>query len=339
MKKLIVFIICLATINMAYGKKLGSLTDVINPYSIMIAGGKLYVVEGPKIYIYSIKNLKLEAKFGNAGEGPSEFKVVPIVNIGNVILDVYPNFLAITSIGKLSYFSTDGKFLKEFRTEHQWGCFKPLGDKFVGRGKIYQGNRKYNTVKLFDSNFKNGEEFSRTQSFFCEGSVNPMLMAGPEYFVINNLVYVEEDKELIQVYDMDGKPTSTLDISKGYDKVKITQKDIDKYLDYFKTEPAFESLYPIIKRDSKFPKYFPPIKNFASADGKLYIIRWTGTMGTREIAEFDVKGNLLKKARIPFFMKDPFIAYAYSFNGGKIYQLVENENDEGKWDLLVEELK
>jgi hypothetical protein len=95
----------------------------------------------------------------------------------------------------------------------------------------------------------------------------------------------------------------------------------------------------MIKRDIKFPKYFPGIKFFNFADRKLYIIRWTGTKDKQKFAVFDLEGKFLKKALVPFYMKDTILPYAYAIGNGILYQLVENKDTEGKWDLHAADIK
>ncbi len=169
--------------------------------------------------------------------------------------------------------------------------------------------------------------------------MNPLYMAGPAYYVVDDKAYIEKDKDSIYVFDKDGENVSTLDINRGYKKVKLTSNDRTKFLDYFKTSPNFKKSYPIIKRDIQFLDYFPGIKYFYIFDKKIYILRWTKDTLKQEIAVFDLNGKLLKNTVAPCHMKDLIGFYPYTISDGKFYQLVENEEKEGHWDMHVTQLK
>jgi hypothetical protein len=339
-KKLVLFIIFLMVINLVYAKKIGILTDVVNPYSISASKGRLYVVDGPVIFIYSLKDLKLEKKFGKKGEGPEEFRINPQINMGSVMLDVYDEFLLVNSLGKISYYSRDGEYKKEIRSTSVWGAFKPLGKKFAGYGVTVKDELRYVETKLYDSDLQKGEGFCLNQVFINIGrEVNPFLIHGPAFYTWDNKLYTEKEKDAVEVYDQDGKKIKTLDINQGYKKVAISEKDKKKYLDYFKTEPAFKPIYEEIKKVMKYPDHFPGIKLFYSADKKLYIFRWATQNNKQEIGIFDLNGKLLKNVQVPFYEKDAIFPYAFAIAENILYQLVEDENDEGKWNLFATELK
>ena len=137
MKKTITLsLVLLFIVSIIYSKKLGTLSDIVNPFSITIDSGNVYIVEGPKVYIYSLKDLNFIKKFGKKGEGPEEFRTAPMTNMGNIMIDVYSEFILVNSLGKLSYFSKDGKYQKEIRATGNWRSFKLLSKKFVGFGGI-----------------------------------------------------------------------------------------------------------------------------------------------------------------------------------------------------------
>jgi hypothetical protein len=341
MKRFIAIIIFLLVINLVYAKKVGTLTEVINPYAIEVDGGKLFIVEGPVIYIYSLNDLKLEKKFGRRGEGPEEFMITPQINMGNVMLDIYPEYLLVNSLRRISYFSKDGTYQKEIRANSLWGAYKPLGKQFVGFGSTFmEEGIRYIAIKLYDSSIKKGTVFFKHKVFINPNiEVLPFLIHGPAFYTCDNKMYIEKDKKVVLVYDQEGKNIASLDINQNYEKEKVTKEYKTRYLDYFKTEPALKELYEMIKRDIKFPKYFPGINFFNFADRKLYIIRWTGTKDKRKFAVFDLEGKFLKKALVPFYMKDTILPYAYAIGNGILYQLVENEDTDGKWDLYAADIK
>ena len=327
-------------LNFNYGKKIGTITDVVNPYSLQIDNGNLYIVEGPVVYIYSLKNLKQIKKFGKKGEGPKEFMVLPTANMGNINIEIYSKYILINSIGKISFFSKDGKYLKEMRTSGNYNSFKVFGNKFVGFGGFSRvKNIEFIHLRIYDSLQSKGLDFFKQQNFYNPGEVNPFLLYGPNFFTADDKIYVEKNKDEIQVFDQSGKHVSTIDINQGYKKKLVKNSDKNKYLNYFKNEPAFKSMYRNIKRDVNFFKYFPGIRLFELSGKRIYVIRWTGNNDKTDIGVYDLNGKLIRNIQVPFIMKDTMIPYAYTINNDILYQLIENEEDESKWDVFSTEIK
>ncbi len=339
-RKIIFMFLSILLISFMFGKKIGTITDLINPYSLRVDNGKLYIVEGTSIYIYSLKGLKLENKFGKKGEGPEEFRVAPRTNMGNVNIEIYSDFILVNSLGKISFFSKDGEYQKEIRASGNWRSFKYLGDKFVGFGGFSrEKNIQFIHLRIYDDLQKNGIDFFKQQVFFNQGNVNPFLFHGPNFYTVNGKIYVEKDKNRILVFDKIGNQISSIDVNKGYRKVLVTDKDRSKFLNYFKTHPSFKELYGRVKRDIKLNKYLPGIKLFLFADNKFYLIRWTSSDSKQDIAVFDLNGKLIKKAQTTFLMKDMMIPYAFTISNDLLYQLIENKDEEGNWDLFATPIK
>ncbi len=323
-----------------YGEKVGNITGVISPYIMEVSKSKLYVVDGIFVCIYDLSTLKLEKKIGKRGEGPGEFFVPPQTNMGNVSLDVYDDFMTVTSVGKLSYFSKQGDYIKEIKAGHPWPNLKAIGDKFVGRGSSSEHGINYNTVKIYNSGMNPQQDFIRVKNWFSMGTeVNPFFLPGPQFYVFNNRIYVEKDKDAIAVFDQSGSLLKTLDINQHYDKPRVTAEEKEKWLEFFKGEPAFKDLLPGIKRDLKLPDYFPGIRFFFAPDRELCIFRWTGEPGKLEVDIFDLDGHFIQKSQMPIFMKNIIAPEAIAISDRKIYQLVENEETEGQWDLHVMEIE
>jgi hypothetical protein len=84
----------------------------LSPELIRVDENKIYITENANIYIYSKKDFKLIKKFGKKGAGPEEFRI-GFAN-GMLWISVIPGCIFVHSIGKISYFTTEGKFLKRF---------------------------------------------------------------------------------------------------------------------------------------------------------------------------------------------------------------------------------
>jgi len=53
---------------------------------------------------------------------------------------------------------------------------------------------------------------------------------------------------------------------------------------------------------------------------------------------FDIKGKFLKKLFLPYKFMNPVDEYPIAVKSGKLYQLIENE-DEEKWELHITVIK
>lgn len=345
MKKNILLIISMfAAFCSIYAEKVGTITEVVNPFQLVVEGPKMYISEGPVIYIYSLKDLQLQKKFGKAGEGPREFKLNPGVYMGSVMLNLTPNYLLVNSVGRLSFFTKDGEYIKEMISPKTiFGAFQALGDKFVGNGRTVEQEKKpYRTVEIYNSTLDESKEFYRYNLFYSIKLqyVNILEAYGPFYNVCDNKIFIEKEKDSVSVFDKKGKFLYSIDINKGYKKPGFTGEDKKLFMDFIDKEPGFKRLSQFIsKKAIKFPGYYPGIRFYNVDDKKVYVIRWKEKNGKSDIWVFDLKGNFIKRAWVKFFEKNPIIPNAYSIHKGKLYQLVENEDTEGKWDLYVTDIK
>lgn len=344
MKKNILLIICiLAALCSIYAEKPRTVTEVANPFQLVVEGPRMYISEGASIYIYTLNDLKLQKKFGKAGEGPREFKLHPAVYMGSVMLNLSPGYILVNSVGRLSFFTKDGEYIKEMKSPNIiLGAFQSLGDQFVGNGKTVEYEKEpYRTVAIYNSTLEKSEEFYKYNLFYSikQQYVNLLEAFGPFFYVCENKIFIEKNKDSISVFDNKGKFLYSIDVNKGYKKPEFTKEDKKKFMDFVDKEPAFKKLAQLISRESiKFPGNYPGIRFFNVDDKKVYVIRWKEKNGKSDIWVFDLKGNFLKRAWVTFFEKNPIIPYAYSIHKGKLYQLVESENSE-YWELYITEIK
>ena len=333
-KTILGILIVLTVILPLSARKVGVLTGLTNPFSMDVDGDRIYIVDGPLTCIYSLTDLHKISQFGKKGEGPGEFMLQPTLNMGCIELELYPDFLTATSIGKLSFFSKDGVFQKEVRTLSPWGSMKPLPKGFVGRGRASRAGIRYNTLKIYESGLDDGREFVHQRGFISPGTeLNPYHFAGPFFYIVNGRIYVEYEKDEVRVYDQTGRLIKTIDINRGYQKSAVSARDRDDFRTYLKTEPAWKDHYQDFKSWIKFPDFKPGIKYFYLSEGIICIIRWTGKGDERDLSLYDLQGKLLKNTQAPLIMKDTMMPYPHSFHQGSFYQLIEDPEEEGTWVL------
>lgn len=340
MKKQMILIIVLLLLlllgvgSFLYPGKVAVLDGVVNPFSIMgVDDNQLYITDGAAVHIYSLKDYSLKKKFGRRGEGPQEFKVEPTINMGSVTLEVYPDYLLVNSLGKISFFTKGGEFIKEIRSISPNGCFKVMGDRFVGYSLLAGNKTHYITVNIYDSTLKVVRELYREPRWINPGKdINVFGIRGALFFVSDDKILVENRQSNIVVFNGNGEKLYSIDPQ--IKPLKVTEKAKKRVHDFFKSLPQFKQLYAIFKDRLKFPRYFPKIRFFFVADHKIYVLSWRRKEKKSECFIYDLEGNLINKTYLPLVEDNIFLPYPFAIGNGKHYQLIENEDGEA-WELHV----
>jgi hypothetical protein len=331
MKKTGLFLLILFITTFAFTEVVKTFPDLMRPGRIMVDKDKLYILEFPHIYIYSLDDFRLIKKFGRQGEGPQEF-------MGGLNITAYTDHIIVNSQGKISYWTKTGEFIREKKCPFAGGV-EPLGaDMYVGNGfrrGDTERDKNYNTIDLYDSNFKKIREIDRTEASFQNRGFT--VFAQTYYFInsrTKNMIYVigKEGFE-INVFDENAKKLFT--IKEDYKTLNVTKADEKEAHEYFKK--TFPRLYEANKHLIKFADYKPAIRNFLEYDKKVYVETYHVKDGKVEFYVFGQDGKLLKRVFLPIVKQDFRTNYPYFIDGGKLYHLVESE-DEELWELRVTEV-
>jgi len=316
-----------------YPGKVVVLDEVVNPFIMKVDDNQLYISDGAAIHIYSLKDYSLKKKFGRKGEGPREFKVEPTINMGSVIIDVYPDYLLVNSLGKISFFTKQGEFIKEIRSISPNGWFKVMGDRFVGYSRTIENKTNYLTVNIYDSTLNVVKELYKEPQWINPGKdINVFGIRSALSYVSDNKILIENRRSSIMVFNSNGKKLYSIDPQ--INPLKVTEKAKKRAHDFFKSLPQFKQLYTVIKDRLKFPRYFPKIRFFFVTDHKIYVLSWRRKEKKSECFIYDLAGNLINKTYLPLEENNIFIPYPFAIGNGKHYQLVENEDDE-TWELHI----
>jgi len=338
---LIVWVVLMLSVA-GFGVKLASLPDIFSPNSMAVDDKQVYVVEKAVVFIYSLKDYSLKAKFGKAGEGPQEFRV----SAGGEGVFVLPkkDVLLINSIGKLSFYSKDGKFIKEMKTPPgssgaQGGpLFQPIDGKFVGMGvAIDQKNEEMGfSVNLFNDRMEKIKELKKIK--FMKNRKMFLPMEFPIVYVWDNKIIMTGDKEGISIdmYDAEGNKVSS--VHREYKSLKVTDKYKEDVYETFRTMPETKAFFEQIKQLIGFSDYFPAIQLFWAVDGRIYIMTYLEKDGKCEFFVFDFKGKLLKHVFLPVVYMYGIRTNPIAVKNDKLYQLIENP-DEEEWELHAVEIR
>jgi outer membrane protein assembly factor BamB len=335
MRRFLLFVLLVILTSSVFAAKVATLSEVSKPFQLIADKERIYVIEGTTIFVYSLKDYKLMTKFGKNGEGPKEFKVRPSGRVKMYPLD---DKIYVNSIGKASVFTKKGKFVREM-TAVTGRNFIPLGhQQFIGEGVFNEDKKAYRIIDIFDSNLKKVKTFFKQLHIMQRGKVK-VYFSSLAFKTYDNKIFVTgEEGFVIRVFDNNGKKIYT--INRDYKKRKITLKDKENVLGWFKGDPRYnERQYQYIKENIQFPEYFPAIDEMIVKDDKIYI-RTHNTEGDNyQFVIFNAdSGKYLETRRIFLIRDNPMYPYHYDIANGKAYQIVEDLEKE-KWDFHISPIK
>ena len=147
----------------ASAELVAKLPQVMNPFFITIADGRIYIVEDSvAVHIFTLdpQGVSFVKTFGRAGQGPGEFDYIYTVR-------PFKDHLDIPGSHKLARFSPDGNYISEVTVTV--GVFKGaayrLGDRYVVRDLNFDEKGSTTTIRLYDKDFKLVKEIgARTAS-------------------------------------------------------------------------------------------------------------------------------------------------------------------------------
>lgn len=317
-----------------FGEKVTELEELINPQMISVGKDNLFVTEKTLVYIYSLKDFKLVQKFGKEGEGPGEFKRYAVV---------FPlkDELLVNSQGRVSYFSKQGKYIKEIKSQVGFiggGAFAPVGKNFGGQGFTVENQKFYQTFNLFDSKLAKIKEVYRYQIVRSREKIDPLTVRLYRFACksYKDRFYAANDADgIIKAFDAEGKEIMTVNYQ--FADLEVTKAHIKEMLEHYKINPDTKGVYERVKDRIEFPKYYPKFYDFFPGDN-LYVLTYNRRDNKTEFIIFDKKGKFVKKTMVPFYQTNMHVTYPYNVYGNKLYQVVENEDDES-WELHVNTIK
>jgi len=335
MKKSILTIILIFMGSLLFPEKLARLPEVAKPFFITIDGNQMYIAEKSTVALYSMNDFKLERKIGKRGEGPSEFKSIPMP-------EVFPDYLVINNFGKFLLFSRSGDFISEKRTILFYLFIYPVGKNFVALTTERNPKTKSpsKSITLLDKDMKpikkiaSQKEENEPQG---KGRGKKRIDVFIDYFrhnVYGDKIYIADSRKgfFIEVFDSMGN--KLYEIDKTSEKLKVTDELKKVYL-----KRLDNSANPFDKRMENenrvnyvFPDYFPAFEDLAVKDGKIYVFTYKRRESKREVVVMDLKGNIIKNS----FVTDTGTKL-YSISNGIYYYLIDNVDRE-VWELFGEKI-
>jgi len=329
MKKVLIILSLVIFISGTFlkGDVIATFPDLLKPTSLVIDEDKLYITQDITIFIYSMKDFKLIKKFGKQGEGPQEFNRFAVVT-------PHKDKLLINSMSKISFYTKNGEYIREVKTKGGFSfLYYPLGDKFVGRGVSAKENVRYVSVNLYDKDLNKIKTLLNQEddNQFAKGSLK-ILNSTLNYMTFDEKLYLINGKEFeIKVFDETAKEVLT--IKRDYKKREFTEEDKQDIFDLIKADPRQKQFFDTIKKMAVFPKEWPALASVFERDNIIYVSTFKAKEKTQyEFYLFDSKGKFIHSLFIPMKFQTALQPYPLSIKDGKLFQLIENE-DEEEWEL------
>lgn len=338
----LVYMFCLAGLLLAAGP-LGAesrvLPEVLKPEAVAVHADYLYVVEESTILIFKLPDFKFVKRFGKSGEGPMEFSRF-------VTVTPLRDKLWINSMGKLSIFSLTGDFMEVKKSPGQFrSLVLPLAAGFVGRMMQRSEDGMSVSLALFDAGMSKVKDLSPlpTGGFGGRGGrrgpgggspmvfpMTPSLMAGNG----ESAAVTAWDEFKVLLIGDGGKRVKTLEKA-DFKRPRLNSEERKAYQESLKRR--FGTRWNQMKDRITIAEFYPSVAELFFDGADLIVTTWMTENGLTRTVRFSADGRELGVKALPLRNSAPLERYPLTVGNGRIYQLVENEDEE--WELVVTSLK
>lgn len=356
MKKWIfwIFLILLLIMNL-YGNKTYALEGLLKPDSMTVDNHTLFVVDGARVFSYSLKDFGLQRIFGKKGEGPGELSSVPFWS--NQIT-LHQGNLFIEGLSKYMLVKKNGQLLHERKKAKRFLKMLPVGDNYVVRTFPFRHSDQkfYEIIKTVNAQMEDIQELYQldTTTLNRNGNHFPIIPDSVNFSVYKGKIYIEDSLKgfLIRVFDSRGK--ELYQIKKDVPRIKVTQEIIQREMAHIKesfkqrrlsvTVPIHigEGGWEKFKKWANFAtaRYLPAIKDILVKEDRIYLQTYQKKGDKDGYMILDLEGNLLKQIFLPqlksFALYDSYMLGAgvkfYNFIGNSFIYLEEDEENE-EWKI------
>jgi hypothetical protein len=315
----------------ASAELVAKLPEVLNPFFLTIADGRMYIVENSvaaHIYTLDSKGAAFIKTFGREGQGPGEFDFIYTIR-------PFKDHLDIPGSHKLARFSLDGDYISEVTITVGGfkGAFYRFGDGYVVRDVNFDEKGATTTIRLYDKNFKLVKEIgARTTP---SGVMKINLVA--DYYaprVVGDELYVIDASRdtVVTVYDRNG--VQQKEIRLPLEPVKMTAALKEAII-----KPVKESLGQTMRWEDYekrlfFPDQTPGLDYFDVFEGRFVARTYKFRQDKVEFAVFDQQGRELRRLDLPFTGRLSN-GILFCFYQGRYFYLRENPEAE-VWELHAE---
>jgi len=321
--RILIILICFSFALSLFGERLTTFPQLSKPILIKVGENVICINEGFVMYLYDLNDFKLIKKIGRKGEGPGEFS-------SDLDINILKEKIMIESQGKLSFYSFTGDLIKEMRRQPKYRRLKLLEDRYVASSGILSKEVYHNVAIILDTDFNELKTFYHDEARYHQQKQKTRHASTWIFDVSEKKCFIVGSSDFkIDVFNKNGGSLFT--ISPKYERVKISQEDIDAWFNRIKKTQGMEFYYTA-KQRVRWPEFFPAIRDLIVDNGHVYVITYRKKQGNSECFIFDLEGKLLKKTWLPLKNYDGVALFPYSLKNNYLYQLIDNEEEE-VWEL------
>ena len=317
--------------GMASAELVAKLPQVLNPFFLTIAGGRMYIVENSvaaHIYTLDPKGVSFVKTFGREGQGPGEFDFIYTIR-------PFKDHLDIPGAYKLARFSLEGDYLGEVTVTvdaFKGGVYR-LGDGFVVRGVNFDEKGATTTIRLYDKNFRLVKDIGARTASASLAKIN--LVA--DYFaprVVCDQLYVIDAAQdsVVTVYDRNGVEQKKIRLP--LEPVKMTAALKDAIIKPVREGWTGPMRWADYEKRLFFPSQTPGLDYFEVLEGKFVARTYKYRQDKVEFALFDELGREFWRLDLPFTGRLSN-GILFCFYQGRYFYLRENPQEE-VWELHAE---
>jgi len=338
---IILFLIIFSSVALA--EKKAEFPELMRPDEVIVANDQLLIMEGIQIYLYSLKDFHLIKKIGKQGEGPQEFKNMNSPTVTSILVYTQPDHIMVNAIGKVAFLDKQGEFIREIKTLQPINRYTPMGKTYTGIFVVRRegGNGADVKISLCDEQFKELKPLHTIELASPGKKIDPMkqTLIGDifHFYSYGDKAVIRDIEGVFYIFNSEGTQICT--ISPEYNRVKMTQEIIAELDKFFLSDIRFKRYYDADKtaNNIEFPDQLPALKTYRVADGKIYAITSQKKDQRYETLVYDLTGQFLEKIFLPLVDSNPLEISPFTISQGKIYQLVENE-DEEQWEFHINKI-
>jgi hypothetical protein len=307
------------------------LPQVMNPFFMTIADGRMYIVEDSvAVHIYTLdsKGVTFVKTFAREGQGPGEFDYIYTVRPFKDHLDIPGSF-------KLARFSPEGDYLSEIpvTVDAFKGAVYRLGDRFVVRGLNFDDKGMTTTIRVYDKDFGLVKEIGARTAPMGLSKINLVAdyyaprVAGDQIYVID-----AAKESVVTVYDRNGVEQRKIRLP--LEPLKMTAALKEAIIKPIKDGWTGRIPWTEYEQRLFFPDRTPGLDYFEVLGGKFVARTYKYRQDKVEFALFDEQGRELKRLDLPFTGRLSN-GILFCFYQGRYFYLYENPQEE-VWELHSE---
>ena len=315
------------------GELVAKMPQVMNPFFITMANGRIYIVENSStahLYTIGSKEVTFVKTFGREGQGPGEFGFMYRIRVLEDHLDISGNH-------KLARFSLDGEYINEVKVPIQMfkGGIYQIDENYLVRNVQISAQETTRTIRLYEKDFKLIGEIGSSKQPNNPPKINLVSEVYSSRVVDDHIfIMASGNKSIITVYDKNG--IQQREIHLPLEPIKITASLKESIIKPLRENPAVKAMWSVFEKQIYFPNKAPGLDYFDIVDGKFVARTYKYSQNSVEFVVFDNRGRELQRMFLPHTGR-LFNGILFCFSQGHYYYLME-ELEEYTWELHSEKI-